>query len=118
MKHIIGIVTILLAIVLSGCTDTEKPEYWTWELSSDEEVNITFTSQMINCTGSDKPSELFASVLDTVGKLSIFQEYPTGSLSSWLNDRPDQFNNLKHIQPDIPCSVRVENNCTFCIEKC
>lgn len=34
-KITIGIV-LLLIIGLTGCTDTEKPEYWTWELSAGE----------------------------------------------------------------------------------
>lgn len=123
MKHIIGIIIISLTVVLSGCIDTETPsdeegavEYWTWELSANEWVNITFTSQMINCTGSDEPRELFDSIMDIVGRLSVFQEYPAGNWGSWLTDR--LHNNLEHIQPDILCQVYTEKNCTLRIEKC
>lgn len=71
---------------------------------------------MIDCTGSNKTEELFVSILNISGELLIFQEYPSGNLESWLSDRPS--NELKHIQPDILCSVHVEKNCTLRIEKC
>lgn len=123
MKHTIGIITILLAIALSGCIDTENPndeesaiEYWTWELSTGEWVNVTFTDQMIDCTGSNKTEDLFASILNISGELRIFQESSSGGWESWWSGHP--INELMYIHPDIPCSVSVENNCTLRIEKC
>jgi len=121
-KITIGIV-LLVFIGLTGCIDTENPngeegtvEYWTWELSANEPINITFTSRMINCTGSNKTEGLFASILNISGELTIFQEYPTGNWDSWVNNRP--YNDLESIQPSIPCQVQAEKDCTLRIEKC
>ena len=125
MKKKTGIIIIfLICMGLSGCINTETPndeegtvEYWTWVLSAGELVNVTFTDQMIDCTGSNKTEELFASILNiTDEELVIFQEYPYGDWTSWISSRP--VNELEYIQPDIPCSVHVEKNCTLCIEKC
>jgi len=94
-----------------------EPEYWTWNLAGGEWTEITFTSVMIICVGSDTPEELFDSIIELSGELWVFQEYPPGDWNSWNPER-EPYNSLEHIQPNTPFKIHVENTCILTIEKC
>ncbi len=113
------ICSMLLICFFAGCEEDKKEkhiEYWTWNLSANEWTNITFTDEIITCIGNDTPEELFSSIINTCGKLYIFQEDSNGILQSWKSETTT--NELQHILIDIPCHVQIENTSILKIQKC
>ena len=112
----LGVLIVLAVGVAGGYFYVNEQQSWTWDLPADEWTNITFTSEMFNCVGSDMPEDVLESILDVSGETWVFQNQPGVGWTSWWSEDPE--NSLEHILPDIPCSIHVEFSCTLIIERC
>jgi len=124
MARRLGIISIsVMMIIIIGVIiyffvipNIAPGEDWTWQLTEDENVVISFTTEQLLCSGPD-PDDVFESInTPEINPVVFYYDAETNEWYSWWGGEPH--NSLTTIEANELYVVSVDIDCTLVIERC